>query len=489
MSAVFGSWNDLRNFGSVDDILDHFQTPEEVWRAFERQVGSPGSDIRLLAALPKIALVTGCGNAVTPQGPLTPMQATQVGLVWRLARRAVAAQSGTAESDYVDIDPWMEEVSRDKLPQEPSAKTSGSVKERVLKMSSLIDQQDESELLPPSASEVDAWYQNYIVVMGSQPDESEEPTANQLAALHKRVFIENRAPYTDFSVWTPYERRMSRLQKCRVFAPLGDGTYLQKDLPGPPSYSSWRASWNVFRAACLMLNICSIAALEAYARQIEKLTIQWPKTWGLIYVADDTARAERLEKLRRKYTIEMAQNRQVPRDWDPQRPWSCIFIQLAADMDYWTERVHHPAAAWTAAGGRGAPTVATEEAVLEALPGGHKALHGEGEHQSQTADPRRTQANRDRRQAKKRRLQAEREELARHRSSSTTQKGGAPQKGKGKGKSKDQSGMEICFSWASGKGSCAEVPPGGECKGAVKRVHKCRLCLSPSHKDADCRAG
>ena len=46
----------------------------------------------------------------------------------------------------------------------------------------------------------------------------------------------------------------------------------------------------------------------------------------------------------------------MPRDWDPSRPWSCVFMQLASDMEFWAERVHHPAAAWTAAGGRGAPT-------------------------------------------------------------------------------------------------------------------------------------
>ena len=41
--------------------------------------------------------------------------------------------------------------------------------------------------------------------------------ASQLAALHKRVFVENRPSYTDFSVGTPFERRMSRVQKCRVY--------------------------------------------------------------------------------------------------------------------------------------------------------------------------------------------------------------------------------------------------------------------------------
>ena len=443
-------------------------------------------------SLPKVALISGCGQATTADGPLTPVQATQVGLVWRLARRSIAARSGVSEEQFQDIDPWAETASDaggETVRQEPSARSGGTVKERVLKMSSLIDQHDESELLPPVAAEVDRWFQNYIMVMGSQPDETEEPTPAQLAALYKRVYTENRSPYTDFSVWTPFERRMSRIQKCRTYTPLGDGSYLQKDLPGPGSHSSWRASWNVFKVACLMLNICSIAALEAYARQIEKLVTQWPKCWGLVYLADDAARAERLEKVRRRLTIESAQGRQVPRDWDPTRPWSCVFIVLAQDMEYWAEKVHHPAAAWSATGGRGSPVVASEAAVLEVLQGGQKALNTETETAAAHGDPRRTQSNRDKRLAKKRRWAAEREELARHRSSSATgSKGNPSPKGKGKGKSKDQSGLEICYSWASGRGPCGNVAPGGECLSSVKRVHKCQLCLSPSHRDADCKA-
>lgn len=285
---------------------------------------------------------------------------------------------------------------------------------------------------------------------------------------------------------------MSRVQKCRVYTPMGDGTYLQRDfqIQAATLLGKLRGtSSKPIKAACLMLNICSIASLEAYAKQVEKLTTQWPRCWGLIYLADDSGRAERLEKIRRKLTIESAQNRQVPREWDPNCPWSCVFVQLAMDTDFCAERIHHPAAAWTASGGKGAPCVAAEAAVFDATQGGQRALGLEQE-LSQTSDRRKTQANRDRRQAKKRRLASDRSELARHRAATPSSgKGAGGAKGKAKGKSKDQSGLELCYSWASGKRHCADVAPGGECKGPVKRIHKCRICLSPSHKDADCRSG
>ena len=133
--------------------------------------------------------------------------------------------------------------------------------------------------------------------------------------------------------------------------------------------------------------------------------------------------------------------------------------------------------------------MATEAAVLEVIQGGQRAMDSETEPNQGNSDGRRTQANRDRRQARKRRLAADREELSRHRSTAAgSSKGSGPSKGKGKGKSKDQAGLELCFSWASGKGACAQVPPGGECNSNVKRIHKCRLCLSPSHRDGDCKA-
>ena len=105
-----------------------------------------------------------------------------------------------------------------------------------------MDQSDDSELLPPTAAEVNTWLQNYHAVMGAMPEESEEPSPNQLAALAKRVYRDDAPPYVDFGIFGPFERRLTKSQRCRIFTPLGDGTYLQKDLPGPPTYQGWLAA-------------------------------------------------------------------------------------------------------------------------------------------------------------------------------------------------------------------------------------------------------
>ena len=119
-------WASRAQHESVDVLLDHFGVAESTSAAFEGQVGSSGSDLRLLAALPKVALITGFGNTITASGGLSPMQANQVGLVWRLARRVMALyKSGISEEEFVDVGPWQEataESSGDKGRPEPQHK-------------------------------------------------------------------------------------------------------------------------------------------------------------------------------------------------------------------------------------------------------------------------------------------------------------------------------------------------------------------------------
>ena len=493
--ALFGRWSQLRTFSDIASLLVHFNVELEVWQGFVAQVGDFGNDIRLLAAFPQTGVVTGAAQTVVNYGggattTVNPVQATQIGLVWRLARRVIAFQGGMMEEDFIDIDPWAQAQDRQQRNANPprSGSTTASVKEKVLKMSNLVDQSDDSELLPPSQNQVNAWLQNYLAVMGSMPEESEEPTASQLAALAKRVYSDEAAPYVDMGVWGPYERKLSKTHKCRIYTPLGDGSFLQRDLAGPASFQAWLAAWRVFRTAALMLNVASLASLELYQRFIERLVTQWPQNWGLIYAAEDGARAERFEKLRRHFTLEASFGRQVPRDWDPLGPWSCIFVQMTKEDSYWQEKVHIPASAWVAAGCRGQPVVATEAAVKSVVPG----LQDGEDFEPNTPEGKKRAANRERRQAKKRRMASDREELKTFRQQGHGGKvpGGAtqPQSGKGrnKGKSKDQSGQPLCFSWASGTGPCAKQPPGAECLCPVKRTHKCRKCLSPSHQDDAC---
>lgn len=58
-------------------------------------------------------------------------------------------------------------------------------------------------------------------------------------------------------------------------------------------------------------------------------------------------------KIRRHLDIEGGRGCQVPEEWDPLNPWSCVFRELVKDSTFWAEKVHHPAAAWIAAEAEG----------------------------------------------------------------------------------------------------------------------------------------
>ena len=225
-----------------------------------------------------------------------------------------------------------------------------------------------------------------------------------------------------------------------------------------------------------MLNICTLAALTNYERFVERMVTQF-------------LRAEGLERWRRRIMTSATLGRQTPLNWDPARPWTSVMDMAIQDGEYWSENVHHPAAAWMASGSRGRPVVASAAALLAHLLGGWdltvETQNDEGK--------RKGQANRDKRAARKRKLMEDREELRRLRNSpgnyggheTKSNQGG---KGHAKGKSKDQSGKPLCFAWSAGNSPCGHLAPGSECLGTVKRVHKCRICLSPSHQESKCNA-
>lgn len=473
--TLFPSWTQLPTIATVNDAITWFGMDMAAWNLWVTQVGDTQDDLRLLAALPKNAVTGACGIAAQ-NGNFTVLHATQVGLIWRLAKMVMSQRAGLRPEEHVDADPW--ETSTSTPAAGTSALTSTStpgVKERVLKMASLVDQTDESELLPPTPHQVDSWLQAYINIMGAPPQEEEEPTGAQLAALNKKL-----------------EAGLSPYVKFRVYQPLGDGSYLLRELPGPANLQQWLLCWRVFKAAALMLGAVSLAALQGYEKTVEKLTTQWSSCWGLIARAEDTGRAERLERIRRSLLVDAANGKTMPMDWDVNRPWTACFNILAQDEKFWTEQVRNPAMAWMAAGSRGIPLAPAEAIARAHFPGAQQGGDPfEVPEESKDGKEKKRQINRDRRAAKKARATREREELARLRGGAGSHRDSAGQggaKSKGKGKSKDQTGEELCYSWASGKGTCANVAPGGACLAKTKRIHKCQYCLSPGHKNADCSA-
>ena len=166
-----------------------------------------------------------------------------------------------------------------------AAPVPATVKDKVLKMSALIDQADESELLPPSSDEVDGWLQNYVNVMGAPPEE-EEPTAAPVSGLEEEDSSRREHHTRTLVCGSPMRGEPPRTRSSERLYRWEMGPFFKRSYQGPGNYQQWLHSWRVFKTAALMLGIVSLAALQAYEKHTEKLTSQWPLVWGLIAKTD-----------------------------------------------------------------------------------------------------------------------------------------------------------------------------------------------------------
>lgn len=475
---------------TLTEVLAFYQVPEDVWQAFIRASGDPGDDLKLLAALPKRMVAINAEAARIGTEPFTTIQASQVGLVYRCAKRMLHLAAGGSVDNWVDPHPW--ETTAPPVGLLPSAlatsTTSGGGGEvRKMKFVNVLDQSDESEFFVLDEATKASFVQRFLEVTGGLPGEEEEPSREQLSALHRKIFTLNSPPYADFSVFTPYGRKTMRASRFRNYVPTGDGMYAVRELPGPSSYVQWLACYRVWRVAMVMLNTISLANLQAYELLMERMHKLYPTAWHLLVQADDKGRSEHLSRLQLQVVIEHQKGGKTPFGWSSTKPsWDPIFRMLIDDGVYWAENVHNPALVWMAHGSRGLPKTPEERVASTEMVGGTQALQAQLERNVEGpggGGPKRL-SNRERREAKKRRIATEREELARLRGE---QKDGG-RAGKGKGKSKD-GGVQLCFAWNNNNAPCKDVPPGGECQNKVKRAHRCTKCGSPGHQSINCSQG
>jgi len=490
----------------LEDIRAWVGLPPVALTAIEATTGSFNDNIRNLAILPASTVVAAVQAArvaledsteeVPSERALSPVEAAQFGLVWRIAGRISATAGGVPWAQAAVDDPLAPATPAPPTPSPtpPATGDTGPAKtsQRKVKLNLVLDQGDESEVSPASKATVAKWYDNYLRVAMGPPQEECEPHEDQLAALHFRVFVALASPYADFAVFGPFGRRSQRSGKFRVWLPVGDGTYRSKELPGPENFRQWDAAWRVFAVACVMIDVASLASLNLYHAAVEKLASLWPSAWHLIVTAEDKMRAEQFDRIARRIAASVAAGSAAPADWSEAAPWSAVFRHAAEDVKFWDDNVRHPAAAWMAAGGRGAP-IAPDEKLAEVLkPGGAASVVAPVE--GPAASTKRAANSELRRPSKKDRLRARRmnrqddanpkEQWSSGAPASSSASGGGKGKSSGSGKGKqhltDQSGTQVCISWNKGFGECADAKDGSPCpKG---RAHKCLVCLSPAHR-------
>ena len=145
---------------------------------------------------------------------------------------------------------------------------------RKLKFSCVIDPIDETEFPAASKPQLIKWYDNFKAIKHGPPLEEKEPTADQIMAMHTRIVELGQEPYADFSILTPYGRRMAKRLRHRSWIPQEDGTYKPMEVPGPDSFMTWETCYNVYEVILFMLRFppCEAKSGEPTPKPIEVAT-------------------------------------------------------------------------------------------------------------------------------------------------------------------------------------------------------------------------
>ena len=206
------------------------------------------------------------------------------------AAKMYAAQQGLGEANVEATQPIAA----------PSAKAQAPppVVSSTRKCSDVIDQGDEGHFPLLPFEEIRKMREKFEEVTGGEPEDSVRPTSDQLSALVARL-KSGRAPYVDMALFGPYGERTSRLRRFSAQVWV-DNELQTKMLMGPKNLEAWKQSWAVFRAAMIMVEAASPAALDRYSRGIERL-MELHGDWPNLMIAEEKCRFERLDILADKF--------------------------------------------------------------------------------------------------------------------------------------------------------------------------------------------
>ena len=422
------------------------------------------------------------------QRQLTPLEEGQVGTVRRVARLVLGLQpdEGALTTNGMPVADHLGAASSiSHLAALGSSWQGGgsSVGVKRIKLASVLDQGDDTEVRPLDPASLRDMVQVWKVTHndGEDPAEEEEATGDQLSALDFRL-KSGATPYVDFAVWRPYGARLGRILKFQAFVLISAGTYQQKELSGPCSFTEWGKAWRVFSFALTVLGAASRTRLDKYRERISKLSEDYPASWWIVAMADMRMRSEHLERIRRKISHEHAELHRagLPSDFDPDRPWDKVFREAARDNEYWHEQVDKKALLFAARVQSAASLSDVGVGTLREVGSGRKRTAEENSGSDLESRP-----------APKKGKKTVRLTPTIH-AGQGQGKGGGRGRGGGAGKSgdsktpdgrffRDLDGKQLCWDWNRSVSGCAD-------KCANDRAHKCEWCRGP-HRTVQCRLG
>jgi hypothetical protein len=497
---------ELATLDDLDKMVTWVGVDSDVFKCLSASLGTV-PNARVLSLTPQDILAkamkslripppAGTTAGTVPDRELSAVEVIQLALLWRVARQAYGLPDVDMLAAVIVASATVLSVASTATGGATAAPAFSTSKKT--KVSNVADQSDETEVDLMSQAELDQAYVYHVEVTGADPPPEAEPTPEQITVLRCKVVTRGEAPYADFSVLTPFGRRVQKHMKARAWLLQQDGTWRSQDIPGPPSFLSWAACWRVFRAVLFMLRyagtlvspgvklVVTPACLEEYYEKIAKLNAEFPECWHLLVQAEDRCRAEMFERYRRLLTKAKVEGR-IPMNlqFDTNQPWVGVFAHAARDDTYWNEHVIRPSQTFVArSGGRSmtrdfADDVNVSEAAKEAV---HKQPPLPGQGQSKQASKRRKMRdNRNPASSSSATAPTPPSQGSRATGTGQTAQGQHPKK-LGLTFITDRDGNELCFKFAKGQmGACPEPCP-------EYRTHACQFCLQ-HHINSVCRGG
>ena len=343
------------------ELLEAMQTLANVWdwlgtapaprAAFVAALGGGEPRIRDIVYIKGAdydVAVAGVRVARVPDGealPLLPMVLGHLSMLRRICRLRLGL---TANEEAPNMQPappagavgLQVAVANAPIPPLPTGDSK-------IKLSVILDPTLDVDLLRMPSIRIRQLFAAYKLSRGAEPAEEIEPTHEQISAV-QQVSGNDQPPYADFSIFGPYGKRLAGKITYLAWSFQPDGTWIRRELPGPPSIDQWWASFRVLRTVFLLLYTCPPEVIDNYGEMVRSFHNTYgPSSWFLIYTADVRMRSEHLERLRRHAEGEHddALAAGLPTSFDPAKPWHAAFRAAVGKTarDWWEDNLHRPA--------------------------------------------------------------------------------------------------------------------------------------------------
>ena len=237
------------------------------------------------------------------------------------------------------------------VPVQPTAPTTGPITLTMPDTSNRLEYRDVLDqtargtytMLPPA--DIMALRRRYDTHTGAPVEGDARPSDRQLSALthwlRPQADGRREAPFVEFAIWGPYDGRSAKTRQFHEHVLTRDGTWQFRLLRGPTTFSQWEASWRVFAACLIMLDVAKLGQLQQYFAGIRRLHELYPNDWATVSLLDEEMRSELWPRLYEEITQGV---KPEPKNFNRDSPWGSIIAESRYDYlqgplaDHWRRK-------------------------------------------------------------------------------------------------------------------------------------------------------